>query len=63
MSDETSRYTMLQLPEVVGVAIAVWCGHYGVSPDRERLLTEDGYNPEKIQQCVNDIGKLVEKYG
>lgn len=62
MSDK-SRYIMLQLPETVGVAIAVWCGYYGVSPERERLLEEDGYNPEKIQECVNDIGKLVEKYG
>lgn len=63
MSDDKATYTMLQLPETVGVAIAVWCGHYGVSPERERLLAEDGYNPEKIQDCVNDIGKLVEKYG
>lgn len=63
MSNETTRYTMLQLPEVVGVAIAVWCGHYGVGTERERLLSEDGYNPVKIQECVNDIGKLVKKYG
>ena len=53
---------VIELPHIMGVAIDVLCGAYGDDPDRSRILEAQGYDAQRIQACVNDIMKLVEKY-
>lgn len=48
--------------EAVYVAICVIANDYGAGEDRVRRLKSAGYNPERIQQCVNDLIALNEKY-
>lgn len=53
---------VIELPHIMGVAIDVLCGAFGDGPDRIRALEAQGYDAQRIQACVNDILKLVEKY-
>ena len=46
-----------------GGALAVLCGVYGSGSERFRKLEEDGYNSDEVQECVNDLIKLINKYG
>ena len=46
-----------------GVALAVFAGVYGSGAERFRKLEEDGYNSDRVQDCVNELCKLIEKYG
>lgn len=48
--------------ENVYVAICVIANDYGTGEDRIRRLKSAGYDPNKIQQCVNDLIALNEKY-
>ena len=48
--------------ETVYVAICVIANDYGTGEDRARRLKNAGYDPQKIQQCVNDLIALNEKY-
>lgn len=53
---------VMELPHIVGVAIDVLCGSYGSGEERKKALESRGYDYAKVQACVNDICKLIEKY-
>ena len=53
---------MIELPETVGVAFEVLADQFGVDHDRVVRLKAAGYDPKKVQQCVNDLIALCEKY-
>lgn len=53
---------MIELPETVGVAFEVLADRYGVDPERREKLKAEGYDAEKVQQCVNDLISLCKKY-
>lgn len=53
---------IVELPHIMGVAIDVICGAFGDDPERTKALKAMGYDAQRIQDCVNDILELVEKY-
>ena len=54
---------MIKLPPVVSVAFEVLSGKYGKSDERRKALEREGYDYNKVQSCVNDLIKLLDKYG
>lgn len=46
-----------------GAALAVFAGVYGTGEERFKRLEEDGYDSDRVQECVNELCKLIEKYG
>lgn len=53
---------MVNLPETVSVAILVIAGAFGNGDERKTALTKAGYNPTKVQSCVNDLVPVINKY-
>lgn len=54
---------MFRLPIIVSVAFEVLTGKYGNGEERKKALERDGYDYNKVQSCVNDLVKLLDKYG
>lgn len=54
---------IFRVPPIVSVAFEVLCGKYGINEERKKKLTEDGYDYNKVQSCVNELVKLFDKYG
>lgn len=54
---------MFRLPTVVSVAFEVLTGKYGNNEERRKALERDGYDYNRVQSCVNDLVKLLDKYG
>lgn len=54
---------MLNLPATVAVAFAVLANKYGVNEERKQLLEKAGFDYATVQNCVNDLIKLMRKYG
>lgn len=54
---------MFRLPPVVSVAFEVLTGKYGNDAERRKALEREGYDYNKVQSCVNDLVKLLDKYG
>ena len=54
---------MFRIPPVVGVAFEVLSGKYGNDNERKKALEKEGYDYNKVQNCVNEIVKLFNKYG
>ena len=54
---------MVKLPETVSVAFEVLAGKYGNGEERRIQLELDGYDYNKVQKCVNELVKLLDKYG
>lgn len=54
---------MFRLPPVVSVAFEVLSGKYGSGDDRRKALEREGYDYNKVQACVNDLVKVLDKYG
>ena len=54
---------LIGLPTTVSCAFAVISGEYGNGAARIQSLKSDGYNPEKVQSCVNALLELFKKYG
>ena len=48
--------------ETISVALLVIAGVYGNGDERKQKLKSEGYDPAKVQSCVNDLLKLMEKY-
>ena len=44
-------------------ALLVIAGKYGNGQDRVDALTADGYDYNRVQKCVNELLKVIEKYG
>lgn len=57
-----SEIKMYSLPTTVAVAILVIGGNYGNGSDRIRRLKEDGFDPVKVQKCVNDLLPIIKRY-
>lgn len=53
---------MIETPAVVGLAFEVIAGAWGNGADRKKKLESAGYDYDKIQSCVNDLMKVIEKY-
>lgn len=53
---------MYTLPTTVAVAILVIGGNYGNGSDRIKRLKADGFDPVKVQKCVNDLLPIIERY-
>ena len=54
---------MFRLPPIVSMAFAVLAGKYGIDPERRKALEREGYDYNKVQNCVNELVTLFEKYG
>lgn len=52
----------IQFTPTLSIALEVLCNLYGTGDERIRRLKEEGYDPQKVQNCVNDLLKLMEKY-
>lgn len=55
--------TALELPEIIAVSLLVIGGKYGNGQERVDALAHAGYDYNRVQKCVNDILKVIEKYG
>lgn len=53
---------MVEMPLIVGVAFEVLADKYGINEERVKKLKQAGYDPDKVQKCVNDLLKLFNKY-
>lgn len=57
-----SEIKMYSLPTTVAVAILVIGGNYGNGSDRIKRLKEDGFDPVKVQKCVNDLLPIIKRH-
>lgn len=57
-----SEIKMYSLPTTVAVAILVIGGNYGNGSDRIKRLKEDGFDPVKVQKCVNDLLPIIKRF-
>lgn len=57
-----SEIKMYSLPTTVALAILVIGGNYGNGSDRIKRLKEDGFDPVKVQKCVNDLLPIIKRY-
>lgn len=55
--------TAINLPATVSAALLVIAGQYGNGEARKNKLKKAGYDPNKVQNCVNDMLKILERYG
>lgn len=53
---------LLSVPETIGVAFLVLAGYYGNGEERVQKLTDQGYDYNKVQDCVNELYELVKRY-
>ncbi len=54
---------LLKLPNTVSLAFAVLTGKYGNGEERRIALEKEGYDYHLVQSCVNELVKLINKYG
>lgn len=57
-----SEIKMYSLPATIAVAILVIGGQYGNGTDRVKRLKADGFDPAKVQKCVNDLLPIIKRY-
>lgn len=57
-----NEVTMIKLSEIVSVSLLVIAGAYGNGEERKNKLKALGYDPTKVQSCVNDLIKIIDKY-
>lgn len=55
--------TAVELPELFAVALLVIGGKYGNGQERIDALKAAGYDYNRVQKCVNELMKVIEKYG
>lgn len=53
----------LKLPRSVMLALLCIAGSMGNGEDRKRNVTAAGGDPEKVQNCVNELLPILNKYG
>lgn len=65
MNNDVSRETItaIELPKTFAAALLVIAGKYGNAQERVDSLTADGYDYNHVQKCVNELLKVIEKYG
>lgn len=54
---------MIELSPVISIALEVIAGAWGNNEERKKKLTAAGYDYNRIQSCVNDLMKIINKYG
>lgn len=54
--------TAIELPTTIAVALLVIGGKYGNGQERADALTAAGYDYNRVQKCVNELMKVVDKY-
>lgn len=54
---------MIELSPVVALALEVIAGAWGINEERKKKLEAAGYDYDRIQSCVNDLMKVINKYG
>ena len=54
---------MFEMPAVVSIAFEVLAGKWGNGEERKRKLKAEGLDYTRIQKCVDELVKLLEKYG
>lgn len=54
---------LVKLPDKVNVALLVIAGEYGIGQERKQKLIDEGYDAAEIQKCVNELLRVMEKYG
>jgi len=54
---------MIELSPVVSIALEVIAGAWGVNEERKKKLEAAGYDYNRIQSCVNELMKVINKYG
>ena len=64
MNNNVSRETItaIELPETIAAALLVIGGKYGNGQERVDALTHAGYDYNRVQKCVNELLKVVDKY-
>ena len=55
--------TAINLPQTVSVALLVIAGEFGNGEERKTKLTKAGYDARTVQNCVNDLLPIINKYG
>lgn len=55
--------TAINLPQTVSIALLVIAGTFGNGVERQTKLKEAGYNPQVIQNCVNELIPIISRYG
>ena len=65
MNNDISRetITVVQMPELLSVALLVIVGKYGNGQERVDALTAEGYDYNRVQKYVNELLKVIEKNG
>lgn len=59
MNEEIVKF---KLSKTMYGAILVLSGEYGTGAERIAGLKEDGFDSAKVQECVNDLVKVRNKY-
>ena len=65
-TEETDALTItpsVKVPSTFIVAMDVIVGDYGVGEERKRKLKSNGYDAQRVQQCVNEIMRIFDRYG
>ena len=57
-----SEIKMYSLPTTGAVAILVIGGNYGNGTERTKRLKADGFDPVKVQKCVNDLLPIIRRF-
>ena len=57
------KVTAINLPQTVSVALLVIAGQFGNGEERKTKLTNAGYDAQEVQNCVNDLLPIINKYG
>lgn len=55
--------TVVEMPELLSVALLVIGGKYGNGQERVDALTAEGYDYNRVQKYVNELLKVIEKNG
>lgn len=55
--------TAINMPQTISVALLVIAGEFGTGEDRKTRLSKAGYDYKQVQNCVNELLPIINKYG
>lgn len=55
--------TVVEMPELLSVALLTIGGKYGNGQERVDALTAEGYDYNRVQKFVNELMRVIEKNG
>lgn len=53
---------IIELTPIVSLALEVIAGKWGNGEERIKKLKSAGYDYERVQNCVNDLVSIMERY-